>query len=865
MSIPSPNLDDRRFNDLLEEARAIVARSNSGWNDLSPSDPGAVLLEAFAHLTGLLIYRMNRVPEKVYVELLRLIGVKISPPAAARARLRFSIVKPQAEALNIAVGTRVTVARAGGGEAPVFVTTGSVAIAPGETVVEGVLALNCTQINAEVAGLGTGLPRQAVTVRQPPIIAPTGDELDLVVGVEALPEELGERSPALAYEGKTYRIWRSVDNFTQSAADEHSYLVDRIAGRITFAPAVHAVADDGLVGAESVTLARVPPLGRQICVWYRRGGGEAGNVAANTLVVMREPISGLQVTNPEPATGGAAAETVDNALLRGPEEMHSLRRAVTARDFEAVALRSSPAVARARASTKADLWRYAQPGTVEVLLVPKLGSIDQRGGDTVTLGSLRTQESDDVRQQILAVLEQRRPLGTACLVNWVRYKTVQVLARVVVYRGEDTAAVRKRVLERLYLTVNPLPTPLQRTGWGFGEPLRASHIYDIVLAEPGVSYVDQVRFVVDEVPDKDVKAIVADAFQPSTSYAASGEILFRTLNDGDGWEAVGRFEGQRVDSVASSPNYAGLLAVCTRLADDSSRVHVSSDCGETWRQAADLAFPINQLGWLQRSTTSVLLMATDKGLYELALERDASPLQLVVDPADAARGFYAVSSFVDSRGGSNVAVAARQMGGVFLSRSGGKTESFARIHPGGEDIRVLALQRLGVSSFLWAGMTSAGNELGKGCLRWELPSSPMTMESPEGWRALPLKWQGGSCRALAFNGITVFAGTHFAGVATLDSSKPDSGWQVSSIQAGLPMRQSDKLFAPVHSVAVAGGGALVMAGGPQGLLRSRDGAVSFERASSREFTDKVALPSTWLFCSGHHEVTVVTADETNRN
>ena len=137
------------------------------------------------------------------------------------------------------------------------------------------------------------------------------------------------------------------------------------------------------------------------------------------------------------------------------------------------------------------------------------------------------------------------------------------------------------------------------------------------------------------------------------------------------------------------------------------------------------------------------------------------------------------------------------------------------------------------------------------------------MESPEGWRALQLKWQGGSCRALAFDGITAFAGTHFAGVATLDSAKPESGWQVSSIQAGLPMRQSDKLFAPVHSVAVAGGATLVMAGGPQGLYRSRDRAVSFERASSREFADKVALPLTWLFCSGQHEVTVVSADETN--
>src|SRR5205085_1115273 len=120
---------------------------NSGWNDLSPGDPGAVLLEAFAYLTGLLIYRMNRLPEKVYVELLRLIGVKLSPPAAARAQLRFSLAKAQTEALTVAAGTRVTVARSGGGEAPVFVTTRTVSIAASETSVDGVPALHCTQVN----------------------------------------------------------------------------------------------------------------------------------------------------------------------------------------------------------------------------------------------------------------------------------------------------------------------------------------------------------------------------------------------------------------------------------------------------------------------------------------------------------------------------------------------------------------------------------------------------------------------------------------------------------------------------------------------------------------------------------------------
>ena len=90
MPLPSPNLDDRDFQQLVDAARQRIVQSCPEWSDLSPSDPGVVLLETFAYLTDTLSYRMNRIPEKAYVEFLRLLGVQLSPPAAASTRLRFS-------------------------------------------------------------------------------------------------------------------------------------------------------------------------------------------------------------------------------------------------------------------------------------------------------------------------------------------------------------------------------------------------------------------------------------------------------------------------------------------------------------------------------------------------------------------------------------------------------------------------------------------------------------------------------------------------------------------------------------------------------------------------------------------------------
>lgn len=114
---------------------------------------------------------------------------------------------------------------------------------------------------------------------------------------------------------------------------------------------------------------------------------------------------------------------------------------------------------------------------------------------------------------------------------------------------------------------------------------------------------------------------------------------------------------------------------------------------------------------------------------------------------------------------------------------------------------------------------------------------------------------------LAFDGDHVFAGTHSAGVMRLDSARPDAAWLPSIIQCGLPMRDADKLFAPVPALAVARGGTVLLAGGAEGVYRSGDGGVRFEKASSTEFAEKVALPPTWLFCSGVHDVQVVSVDE----
>ncbi len=861
MSLRAPNLDNRSFDQMVEESKNRIRELCPQWTDTSPSDPGIILLELFAYLNEAMIYRLNRLPEKAYVEFLRLIGVTVSAPSAAVVNLKFSVPKAAAAAIEIPRGTKVTISRSGGGqEPPVFTTLKTVAIPKNKTEIE-VLAYQCEWIEAELAGKGTGTFGLSIAVKRPPIVSPVNDDLKMIIGVETPVEELTERVPVIKYGEKAYRIWDEVPNFSNLDDKQFVYTVDRVTGKISFAPQVQLKEPQGQLELIGRGLAEKPRENSEIRVWYCRGGGAQGNVSKETLVVMKSPIAGVSVINPEAATGGRDTESLQNALLRGPQEFHSLQRAVTASDFELLARRSSGAVARAKAITRADLWVHALPGTVEVLLVPEVPA-EQRSGDRVDIKALQERETNEAKKIIYNALEEKRPLGTSTMVNWVRYKKVSASARAVMRHGSDAASLKSRILKRLYSHINPLPTETSG-GWEFGEPLRVSHIYDIVLKEPDVRYVEDVKLHLDEVPESNISSLAADAFQPNTWYSSTGPELFRSMDNGDGWELIKTFTGEDIQLINCNKNRAGMTAVVTTLPDNGSHLYVSEDCGESWRAIAQTPFLINDLSWTIRNGLSLLILATDKGLYELSLEEGASPVMLEVDPQKRDLGFYAVTASVGIRGTFYVAVAARNLAGVYLSSQGGRKETFTHIGLQKENIRVLRIQQDGVRTYLWAGITVTGSEPGKGCFRWELQGS----DPPTSGTKFQKNWDGGSCHGLAFKGPYVFAATHDKGVLWLDATKGEAAsWHVPpDLNVGLPVRDADRVFQPVTEVAAHPEGAHLMAGGINGIYRSVDDGTSYQSVSKNVFTDKVTLPSTWLLCSGEHRIEVVSEDEAKRD
>lgn len=130
VSLPAPNLDDRRFQDLVDDAKRLVQQHCPEWSDHNVSDPGVMLIELFAGMTDQLLYRLNRVPDLNYIKYLELLGVTLFPPTAAQTDLTFRLSASRADVLVIPRGTQVSTTRTERDEEVTFTTDEELPIVP---------------------------------------------------------------------------------------------------------------------------------------------------------------------------------------------------------------------------------------------------------------------------------------------------------------------------------------------------------------------------------------------------------------------------------------------------------------------------------------------------------------------------------------------------------------------------------------------------------------------------------------------------------------------------------------------------------------------------------------------------------------
>lgn len=74
MPLTLPNLDDLRWEDLMDEGRSLIPALAPEWTNYNPSDPGITLVELLAYFSERLMYQLNRIGDNHVLEFLKLIN-----------------------------------------------------------------------------------------------------------------------------------------------------------------------------------------------------------------------------------------------------------------------------------------------------------------------------------------------------------------------------------------------------------------------------------------------------------------------------------------------------------------------------------------------------------------------------------------------------------------------------------------------------------------------------------------------------------------------------------------------------------------------------------------------------------------------
>ncbi len=183
MPLPAPNLDDRRFQDLVDDAKRLVQRHCPEWTDHNVSDPGVTLIETFAYMTDQLLYRLNRVPDRLYLKFLDLIGLRMLPPSPASVPVTFWLSAPVVTPLTIPAATRLGTPRTQSQDAVEFSTTEDLALPPRKLAAVRTTAVSDTDADPD-AGTSDRTQQLAAGTTFPMFGDPPATDDALLIGLE---------------------------------------------------------------------------------------------------------------------------------------------------------------------------------------------------------------------------------------------------------------------------------------------------------------------------------------------------------------------------------------------------------------------------------------------------------------------------------------------------------------------------------------------------------------------------------------------------------------------------------------------------------------------------------------------------------
>jgi len=413
----------RDYDSLLKSMRDLIPTKLPEWKEFeNEADFGNVLLELFAHMGDILSYYQDRAINESFlstaqtrrsiIQHLRLIGYKLATAAPASASLTLTVPGTCNEIITIQKGDAFATKSQQYSPSVRFEYTREVAMeidcstlipVAGKKTISNIPVEEGRLVENEILSTSDGRANQRYTLAHGGLILRSLGQGQQIQKDVILLTELGG----------VVEEWRQQDSLSFSREGQRDYVIE-----IDENDQATVIFGDGAFGA-------IPSPGSQIRVTYRVGGGLKGNVVAGSIqTIVDAPqltLVGAKVTNLEAATGGAEREDIGDAVRHAPSVFRSLKRAVTADDYEALALEFT-GVGKVRA--EGTNWN-----TVSLFVAPQ-------GGGHV---------SDVLEANLLAYFEDKRPVSTLIEIQDVDYVQIYVTAEVDVESYYSADEIKERV------------------------------------------------------------------------------------------------------------------------------------------------------------------------------------------------------------------------------------------------------------------------------------------------------------------------------------------------------------------------------------------------------------------------------------
>lgn len=428
--------------------------------DFNPSDFGIVLLELMAYMGDVVHFYIDRmagesflptaITRKSVVNLLKLIDYELRGPVASSADAKFTLAEPLAGDLVIPALTllKTLCDRAGSQQDDfcnsIYFETASQLTIPAGALEGTVGAIQGKTSTGVVVGTSDGLANQRFSIPETPVI-----QGSLHVYVD---------------EGAGAEEWEIVDTMIENQSCDKvcmTFQDDQFLTYIIFG-------DNGQ--------GKIPDPGSEITGTYRIGGGAIGNVGANTITLIEGDIlfSGapitVSVTNPDSASGGEDAQSIDSAKLEGPRTLRALYRAVTIEDYESLG-EAFPGVAKIKAvAGHFSGTNYSSCCQVSLYVVPAGGGLP----------------SAVLKQDLVEYFDERKTACTCVEVFDPLYQPIDVKGTIVTFSNFNVDDVRDSVLARINAYFDESDSPYT----GFDKGAYLSDIISVIDGTDGVDHVD---------------------------------------------------------------------------------------------------------------------------------------------------------------------------------------------------------------------------------------------------------------------------------------------------------------------------------------------------------------------------------------